>query len=339
MSITVVPLSTVTLTEQIDALVEVTPSSWFWHRPKWRDYEMARNPRLLDYSWAVMDGDEPVASQLLTYNPDLRLFGLGDLGAPFAAQVYASTSRQFEFISALMDETFGRIVRHIPAQVRFRSMPLHAHFYHDADRETLVSPLDNAMGHSPLWLSESCRTRVIDLSVPIEELWSALRKSYRHTVLDSEARLVVSKEHNDQTWRLCQWLHMKASGRQTRPSESWVYQDSFVHADEASWFLAKDQKTEELVGFAYVIHWKQWAYYASAASLRPNVSHALQWKIIQDLKARGVRYYEIGHQGQDASKKGKGIEFFRRGFGGVDVVQPIYSTDLLMRTDNSGSVH
>jgi hypothetical protein len=329
MSLTVVPLTNSILTEQVDALVKDTPSSWFWHRPKWRDYEMARNPRLVDYSWAVMDDDVPVASQLLTYNPDLQLFGLGDLAAPFTVHM---SKRKFSEINAIMDTTFKAVVSCVPAYVRFRSMPTHRHFC-----TGLTSPLDDVMGRSHIWLNESCKTRVIDLSV--DDLWSSIRKSYRHIITDSSSKVVVSEEHSDQTWELCQQMHTHASGRETRPSESWRHQERFVDAGDASWFIAREYGTDQLLGFTYVIHWKAWAYYASAATLRPNVSHPLQWAIIKRLKERGVRYYEIGQQGQDGSKKGKGIEFFRRGFGGTDVVQSIYSTDLSMVDNLQGSVH
>ena len=94
-------------------------------------------------------------------------------------------------------------------------------------------------------------------------------------------------------------------------------------ANNASWFVAREG--ESVLGFAYVLRWKEYAYYASAASLAPNVSHPIQWAIIKRLKELGVTYYEMGHQGGSANQKESNIEFFRRGFGGEDFVQPIHS--------------
>mgnify|MGYP001561976968 FL=1 len=73
------------------------------------------------------------------------------------------------------------------------------------------------------------------------------------------------------------------------------------------------------IGFIYVVIYGEWAYYFSGASIEPNVMHALQWRMIQQLKALGVETYELGWQGEATDEKGQGIEMFRRGFGGVDV--------------------
>jgi lipid II:glycine glycyltransferase (peptidoglycan interpeptide bridge formation enzyme) len=78
-----------------------------------------------------------------------------------------------------------------------------------------------------------------------------------------------------------------------------------------------------VASFAYVIIAGDCAYYASAATepseMRP-VGHALQWHAIRQLKAAGVRWYELGWVDKpDFSEKEKHIAFFKSGFGGVDV--------------------
>lgn len=84
-----------------------------------------------------------------------------------------------------------------------------------------------------------------------------------------------------------------------------------------------------LVAFAYILTVEQAAYYFSAAATIPDVSHALQWHIILQLKAGGAVAYETGWQGEAQTEKGKQIEFFRRGFGGADVAACIDRRHLL----------
>jgi hypothetical protein len=221
-----------------------------------------------------------------------------------------------------MAEVFASVVGKSESRVSFRTMPIHQHF---VSEQTLKGTWCNPPLYSTLvldqgWYDDSIRTRIIDLSVPLEKLWADVRKSYRHIIRDSS--ITVTEERDDDTRQLCQDLHQYASGRVTRPSDSWVCQDCFVLADDALWFVAREGPT--VLGFAYVLQWKDYAYYASAANLAPNVSHPIQWAIIKHLKELGVKYYEMGHQGGSVSEKESNIEFFRRGFGGKDVVQPIH---------------
>jgi hypothetical protein len=320
----VVPLSGTRLLEQVEGLVKTKREAWFWNRPAWRDYEMARNPSLVDHSWAITIDDKPVAVQLLTYHPELDLFGLGDLPAPAPSLLVDSLEEDLarDVVLPIMAEVFTSIVGYRDSRVSFRTTPVHPHFISNqmVEGTWCNPPVYSTLVLDEGWKDESIRTRIIDLSVSPDVLWSSVRKSYRHLIRDSS--ITVTEERNNHTRQLCQDLHLKASGRRTRPSDSWVYQDSFVLSDDASWFVAREGKNP--VGFAYILRWKEYAYYASAASLAPNVAHPIQWAVIKHLKALGVQYYEMGHQGATETEKGANIEFFRRGFGGQDFPQPVH---------------
>ena len=332
-SLKIVRLTSRSMNERIDAMVKSHQCGWFWHRPIWRDYEMARNPRLIDHSWAVTVDSVPVACQLLTYNPDLQLLGLGDLPAPVG--LYPAV--EVPGVTLLMAHVFESTIKHFEGRLGFRMMPLHPHFYPGINDDLDVRTNFYEGWSQEGWEDKTIETRIIDLNG--DDLWSSIRKSYRHIISNSHDDILVSEEHTDSTRGICQDLHRRASGRQTRPSESWIHQEVFVSQDDASWFVARDRRTSEPVGFAYVLRWKGWAYYASAATVRPNVAHPLQWAIIQRLKEQGVLHYEMGYQGQDMTSKGQGIEFFRRGFGGYDIAQPTYSSTLLCANSDDRTVH
>jgi hypothetical protein len=83
------------------------------------------------------------------------------------------------------------------------------------------------------------------------------------------------------------------------------------------------------VGFALINVYKDAAYYSSSAN-DPDfgelpIGHLLQWRVMNWLKDRAIRYYETGLQQYSslphalASKKDWNISNFKRGFGGVTV--------------------
>ncbi len=135
--IQVVPVSGVKITEQVDELVIKKDALWFWNRPLWRDYEIARNPTLVDHSWGVTVDGRVVAAQLLTYHPELNLFGLGDLPAPAPLLLHEALvdhpDERFamDVVLPIMCEVLESVVSHADSRVGFRIMPIHPHFVPD----------------------------------------------------------------------------------------------------------------------------------------------------------------------------------------------------------------
>ena len=82
----------------------------------------------------------------------------------------------------------------------------------------------------------------------------------------------------------------------------------------------------EAVAFALWIVFRGSAYYASGASIEDDVQHAVIWRSLLALRARGVRVAELGWQGKAETEEERGIEHFKRGFGGRDV--PVIAAEL-----------
>lgn len=166
-------------------------------------------------------------------------------------------------------------------------------------------------------------TRVVDLSVPEPELWAGVRASY-HSLVNRWNRYphqqVTAHAHGqpfEHVVERCRLLHFKEAGRSTRSLESWRVQQEWVRCRHGIAVIAT--RGHEDVAFAYVVRHGDWAYYFSAASSERNVQHAVQWAAMRYLKHAGVRWYELGWQGEASDAKGQAIEFFRRGWGGRDV--------------------
>jgi hypothetical protein len=161
------------------------------------------------------------------------------------------------------------------------------------------------------------QTRVVDLRPTELELWQGLRKSYRQTVRDAAA--IYSAFTEGYTVEQFRELHFEQAKRETRHRTSWDLMSKW-HADGQLLLVtgARGLCGKPLAFAAFEV-WDGWAYYGHAASTVPDLAHALIWKAIKALKECGVTRLEMGWQNQDTTDKGKRIEFFRRGFGGIDV--------------------
>lgn len=199
-------------------------------------------------------------------------------------------------------------------------------------------------------LAESTwQTRIVNLQPSAAELWRGVRRSYRSLIhgaqrayhfsvcgcgLTDNANEVLGAAGLIKT---CQRVHFLDSGRRTRPDASWDMMGNWVCNGNGLIVMALDWDDQPTamknwppcIGFTYVIVHDAWAYYASAATLRPNVNHGLVWRAMQELKVLGVRWFEIGWQGHAQDDKGRNIEMFRRGFGGIDM--PAREAPLLCR--------
>lgn len=191
-------------------------------------------------------------------------------------------------------------------------------------------------------------TRVVDLGQPQTDLWRGVRRSYH---------ALINRTNNEHALRgriigaptlittigrwswveSCRRLHREVVGRDTRPVASWEIMEGWVQEQRAALAMVATpdhafrfdttvplhgvttERQHEIDAYALFIIHNRWAYYASAAARVRDVNHALVWNAIVALKRIGVRWLELGWQGEATDDKGRAIEFFRRGFGGVDV--------------------
>jgi hypothetical protein len=199
------------------------------------------------------------------------------------------------------------------------------------------------------FIDAAVNTQVLDLSLSLEQLWSALRKGHKYDTRRGEKFYeirIFDRDNPDreafETYRL---LHHKAAGRVTRPLETFEMMYAWLCAGEG--IVCGVYKDNQPVGFTYVNTFKTAACYSSASDdpdFQTNVpiSHVIQWSVIRWLKEHGYERYEMGIQqfgplfGDVPSPKDLSISFFKRGFGGRTVPlfrgRKYYRRDL-MRSD------
>lgn len=186
---------------------------------------------------------------------------------------------------------------------------------------------ERATGDAPgtrarLLASATWLTRVLDLTPDEATLWADVRQSYHALInrLERDPAFSIREALPREVVDIVRPLHAAIAGRVTRPRDSWRLQASWVLTGHARCWLALRDGVP--VGFLYALTTPPCcAYYFSGGQLeRSGVSHALMWHAIGQLKAAGVRWWELGWQDREGdTDKDRAIAFFKRGFGGQDV--------------------
>ena len=198
------------------------------------------------------------------------------------------------------------------------------------------------------FLDVSLATRVVDLSGRDEaSLWRDIRHGHRYDIRRGErslsVRIVDRSGFHPAMFRSYVDLHRRAAGRVTRSVRTFDLMAEWIQKDLGALFLSLDG--DRVIGSAYVILYKDGAFYASAANEPawegiPS-GHLLQWSILRWLRSRGVRRYELGLQvgapqlHLHVTPKDTAISLFKRGFGGLTVplvvVERFYSPAFFRR--------
>lgn len=310
-----------------------SPDAWFWHTTKWLDYTLEYRPELtpVSQSFFVFAGAEIAAVCPLVLETsqgpagEVRQFSYGGDTVPapaFAATLSVKIRKATR--RALFHQIDQLAIANRVQRVSFRAAPLAPCFWRSDH------PLPNPLlreGFSDV----SLLTQVVDLAKPKEQLFREIRNDHRNDIKRAEKVLSVSIFDNSnitsdqfERYRL---LHHKAAGRTTRPRSTFEMMHRWIQEGLAALSCASLNGKD--VGFALISVYKDGAYYSSSCN-DPEfndlpIGHLLQWRTMNWLKARGIRYYETGLQQYAsqphalASRKDWNISNFKRGFGGVTV--------------------
>lgn len=188
---------------------------------------------------------------------------------------------------------------------------------------------ERAYGDEPgtraaLLASATWTTRVVDIRPDPALLWRSMRRSYRALVhrAQRECDIIVWSRPTapNETWiREFKQMHFAEAGRQTRSDETWDIMCRWLDTGDALLIGAARRDPQKWGAFAYFAIHQHVAHYFSAAASMQNLNHALIVNAIGALRFAGVWYLDLGWQGHATDEKGRNIEFFRRGCGGVDM--------------------
>jgi hypothetical protein len=150
-------------------------------------------------------------------------------------------------------------------------------------------------------------TQILDLRT---HKWGDIRKSYHSIIHRGQEQLEISEDFSIALFRK---IHQCAFGS-VRSLDTFAIQNNWLLSGNAMVMSAINKK-DECVAVAFWIVYQGCAYYASAPSLEKNTMHAVIWKSLKLLKARGVTLVEMG-QIDGETEKEKGIAQFKMGWGG-----------------------
>jgi hypothetical protein len=171
--------------------------------------------------------------------------------------------------------------------------------------------------HPEQWEARTHWTQVLDLTVPVEELWRGVRKSFHSIVHRAQDRYeIVPAWTHPAIWDY-QRVHADANGGPPRSQATYEHQWQWLADGQGLLMLAQDpERLGVAVAAAYWIVYQGSAYYASGPSVERSVQHAVIWESLIWLKANGVTLAELG-QIDGETEKERNIGKFKAGFGGA----------------------
>jgi FemAB family protein len=165
----------------------------------------------------------------------------------------------------------------------------------------------------------------VDLHMPIAQIKSGLRKSFRSLVTSGE-RLwhvgILRAPGNSDIWDEFRLLHAEVAGQVTRPLETWQMLHDNLSNNESFLVYLRDVD-DRMVGGGYFRCSADEGVYAVGAYDRnlfdKPLGHVVQFQAIKEMQLRGCRWYHIGTRGFPSdepapSQKEIDISYFKQGF-------------------------
>lgn len=164
----------------------------------------------------------------------------------------------------------------------------------------------------------------VDLSPSIEEIKSRFRRRYKSFVNAGNKlwNVEVIRQEDSSQWEEFHQLHIAVAGRVTRSEESWRIQHEAVASGDAFFVRLRDV-SRRMVGAGLFYLTRDEGLYAVGAYDRAlfdkPLGHVVQYRAIEEMKRRGVRWYKLGIRSYPAdlpapSEKEITISNFKQGF-------------------------
>jgi hypothetical protein len=290
-----------------DAFVGAHPRGRFWQTSHWVEYCLRYTPGSTDHSVALADNhdQDPITLPLVGVVPLVRegqAFSMGGLGCPvplLSPEVHPTQA--------------ARLVRGMATAQDVAVWSLRGY---DDDAAVAAVSGDHASTHHLMrWPSY-----FVDVAADAGVMWSRLRRSYHSLIHKAERTYDLLVDAHPAAVQVAHRVHAASAGRETRPQATWDLMEEWGARGLALVALAVPPGgvIADARGMALAIQYKDWAYYASGATLDDNVSHALIWQLMLALHCRGVATFEVGWGEREGdSPKERSIAFFKSGFGGT----------------------
>lgn len=163
-------------------------------------------------------------------------------------------------------------------------------------------------------------TWVLDTTVSEDHILTGMRKTTRYLVRRGEKDGVeVTNGNGPDLLREFYMLYTRTAARQHFVPFSFdhITREAAAFGEYGARVYLAKQKGEALAG-ALIVFYGDRAFYHHGASLHhPTASYLLQWRIIQEAKARGIKEYNFWGVDFRSNHPWRGVTLFKTGFGGT----------------------
>jgi hypothetical protein len=312
-----------------NAFAEASADAWFWHTTHWIEFARALTPSrwVRDCSFIIREGEEwcAICPVVLEQDGDRRIFGYSGGPVPMPAFAYGITQARRERLLRSYVAMLDALAReHDVAYVSVKVPSVAASYLEHA------GPYTNPLARHG-YFDLPHMTQIIDLQADEAQIWSSVRKGHKADIKRAASQCDVRfwDESTVTTERFAayQALHRKDAGRATRSQETFDQMLGWVRRGHA--VLVEASRQDRPAEFALIMRFGSGAYYGSACKDPDQQEipalHLLQWEAMRWLKARGVRWYDLGPQEfgplwhHVPEEKLVSIARFKRGFGGSTI--------------------
>lgn len=273
-----------------DAFCSACPKAWLRHTIHGRRVAQALHPHNEDLSFGVMEKGKVVAVAPLITQPmdDKREFAYSINTRPSDTHSLPTPAP-----AASSKQAFALCIEEIDRQAKKQGI---------VRTRIGIDPLGDVPARNPMlvfgYTDASTTTSVVDLLQDEQTLLSRMAKGHRLDIAFAERqeyRVVISDEEG--AWKDFLCLHPRMQKRQG--------------------LLALLYAGQRCAAGALAVAYKRGAYYAMSAMKEAprGAGQLLQWRIMQELKRRGLERYDMGWQSGSTPKEAA-IASFKRHFGG-----------------------
>lgn len=139
----------------------------------------------------------------------------------------------------------------------------------------------------------------VDLSPDLKTIKSGIRDSFRSLITAGARHWEIGMLTGDSPsiWSEFRQLHFDIAGRTTRSAESWEMQWQHVKSGSSFLVYLRNQSGQMVGGGFFSLSRDEGQYGVGAydrSLFEKPLGHVVQYRAIEEMKARGIRWYKIG---------------------------------------------
>jgi FemAB family protein len=174
----------------------------------------------------------------------------------------------------------------------------------------------------------------VDLSLELAEIKARFRRSYKSLVVSGMRiwKTDVMTEANQELWDEFRQFHLRVAGRVTRSAETWELQYQAI-VDGKAFLVYLRNDSGDMVGGGFFNITRDEGVYAvgvyDRALFDKPLGHVVQYRAIEEMKMRGLRWYRIGFrpfpsEQPEPTEKEVSIGAFKQGFASHLFLQYVF---------------